>query len=97
MMGRKVFNHMHEELSLLKGELFPRMRLWEEVGHYIDPMALTKVQAVGFLINSLSTILPEVPERKRQRMIKKFERWDPNADTTEEIFKRICGGKSEDT
>ena len=96
-MGRKVFNHLHEELSLLKGELYPRMDLWSEVGHYIDPMTLTKESAVDFLINSLSTLLPEVPEKKRTRMIKKFERWDPNADTPEEIFERICGAKSRDT
>ena len=96
-MGRKVFNHLHEELSLLKGELYPRMDLWSEVGHCIDPMALTKGLAVDFLTSSLSTLLPEVPEKKRTRMIKKFERWDPNVDTPEEIFERICGVKSRDT
>jgi hypothetical protein len=97
MKGRRVFDHLHEELSLLKGEFYPRMALWEEVGHYIDPVTLTRELAVNFLINSLSTLLPEVPEGRRTRMIKRFERWDPEANTTEEIFKRICGGKSEDT
>jgi hypothetical protein len=97
MKGRKVFNHMHEELSLLKGELFPRMRLWEEVGEYYDPMSLTKMDGYNFLANFLSTLLPEVPVEKRQRMLKRFRRWDPNADTPEEIFTRICGGKPQDT
>ena len=94
MGSRKIFDHLHEELSLLRGELFPRMVLWKEVGHRSNPMALTKELAVDFLINSLSTLLPEVPERRRRGMIQRFERWDPNADTPEEVFERICGGES---
>lgn len=95
-MGRKVFDHLHTELSLLKGELYPRMDLWSEVGHYIDPMTLTKELAVDFLINSLSTLLPEVPEKKRTRMIKKLERWDPDADTPDEVMERLCSGWRQD-
>ena len=91
-MGRRVFDHLHVELSLLKGEFLPRMPLWEEVGQITDPMTLTKEQAVDFLTASLSTLLPEVPERKRRRMIRKFQRWDPEADTPEEVFERIWKG-----
>lgn len=96
-MGREVFNHLHEELSLLKGELFPRMELWNLVGQHFDPISLTKDQALAYLFVYSPDSLPEVPAKKIRRMVKRFERWDPEADTPEEIFERICGGKSQDT
>lgn len=96
-MGRKVFNHLHEALSLLKGELYPRMRLWEEVGKYYDPVTLNKMEAYCFFSCFLDTLLPEVPVKKRKAALKKFRRWDPNVNTPDEIMERICGGTSQDT
>ena len=99
-MSRKVFNHLHAEVCLLKGEYISRMELWGEVGELFDPVSITKAQAVAYLCYlsiHAADLLPEVPARKIRRMIKRFERWDPNADTPEEIFKRICGGESRDT
>ena len=101
-LGRKVFNHLYEELSLFRGELFPRMELWNLVGGHYDPITLTKDQAVDFLrfysLDPLhhTSILLGVPVKKVRRMIKRFERWDPNAVTPDEIFERICGGESRD-
>jgi len=82
---------------MLKGEWIPRMRIWNAVGDFYDPMTLNKMEAYIFLVNFLATLLPEVPMKKRQKMLKKFRRWNPNVDTPEEIFTRICGGKSQDT
>lgn len=94
MGNRKIFDHVHEELSLLRGELFPRMELWNSVGEYYNPVTLNKMEAYIFLDNFLATLLPEVPAKKRRQVLKKFRRWDPNATTPEEIFERICGGES---
>jgi len=82
-MGRKVFNHIHAELSLLAGKLIPRMELWGEVGESYDPRTLTKEQALQFLTDKLG------PDSK---VVKSFKRWDPEADTPEEIMERICEG-----
>jgi hypothetical protein len=94
-LGRKVFNHLYEELSLLKGELAPRMELWDAVGELFDPVSLTKGQAEAYLCYlsiHAADLLPEIPERKIRRMLKKFDRWDPEADTPDEVMERICGG-----
>lgn len=85
---RKVFDHLHSELSLLVGKVVPRMRLWEE---FEGPP--TKEIALSFLNERAVKFLPEIPERKLRRLTKSFERWDPKRDTPEEIFARICGQK----
>ena len=94
MGSRKIFDHLHEELSLLKGELFPRMELWNLVGEHYDPSTLNEMEAYTFFSCFLDTLSPEVPVKKRKAALKKFRRWDPNADTPEEVFERICGGES---
>lgn len=75
-MGRRCFDYLHMQLSLLAGENILRMRLWEEVSEVCDPRALTKEQAIERY--------PEVA--------KAFKNWNPNRDTPEEIFERLCGG-----
>ena len=91
MDDRKIFNHLHEELSLAVGEYFPRMSLWEEVWEFTSE-PLTKETALRFLNERAPKLFPDIPEKKLRRLTKRFERWDPNADTPEEIFARICGG-----
>jgi hypothetical protein len=86
-MDRKIFNHLHTELSVLAGKFIPRMDLWEE---FDGPP--TKEIALRFLRERAAQVLQEIPERRLRRLTKRFERWDPNADTPEEIFDRICGG-----
>ena len=85
-MDRKIFNHLHEELSVLVGRLIPRMDLWEE---FDGPP--TKEIALSFLRERTAPVLQDISERKLRRLTKRFERWDPNADTPAEIFSRICG------
>lgn len=80
MSNRKVFDRLHLELSMAKGENIPRMQLWMEVGETCDPRALTKETAME--------LYPEVA--------KALSRWDPDRDTPEEIFERICGGTPEE-
>jgi len=81
----RVFDHLHEELSLAAGRLVPRMDLWEE---FDGPP--TKEIALSFLRERTAPVLQDIPERKLRRLTKRFERWDPNQDTPEEIFARLC-------
>jgi hypothetical protein len=90
MTSRKVFDYLHTELSVLAGKFIPRMDLWEE---FDGPP--TKETALLWLKRSPAQVLQDIPERKLRRLTKRFERWDPNADTPEEIFARICGGWKE--
>lgn len=90
MEDRKVFNHLHEELSVLAGKFIPRMELWEE---FDGPP--TKETALIFLRETVPQVFPEISEKKLRRLTKRFERWDPNRDTPAEIFARICGRKDE--
>ena len=87
MENRRVFDYLHTELSVLAGKFIPRMDLWEE---FDGPP--TKETALLFLKRSPAEVLQDIPERNLRRLTKRFERWDPNADTPEEIFSRICGG-----
>jgi hypothetical protein len=89
--NRKIFNHLHEELSVLAGKFLPRMELWEE---FDGPP--TKETALLFLREGAAQYLPDVPERKIRLLTKRFERWDPNYVTPEEIFARICGKDEQD-
>jgi len=81
-MGRRIFNYLHTELSLLAGKRIPRMELWEEVGEHCDPRALTKEQALRFLTDKLGAASP---------VVKAFRHWDPNRETPEEMMERLCG------
>jgi len=74
--GRKTFDKLHLELSLLAGENVPRMQLWEQVSEFTDPRTLTVEQAV----------------ENYPVVAKAFKHWDPNRDTPEEIMERLCGG-----
>lgn len=85
---RKVFDYVHTELSVLAGKLLPRMDLWEE---FDGPPS--KETALLFLRDGKAQTLQGIPDRQLKRLIKRFERWDPNADTPAEIFARICGQK----
>lgn len=78
--GRKTFDELHVQLSLLAGENIPRMKLWEEVSEFTDPRALTKEQVIEHY--------PAVA--------KAFKHWDPNRDTPEQIMERLCGGTPEE-
>ncbi len=93
MGDRKVFNYLHEELSVLAGRFIPRMSLWEEFDSFASfSVYPSKEIALRFLRDGSAQVLQEIPEKKLRRLTKRFERWDPNADTPEEIFARICGG-----
>jgi hypothetical protein len=85
---RKVFDYLHTELSVLAGKFIPRWDMWEE---FDGPP--TKERALRFLRERAAQVLPDIPEKKLRRLTKRFERWDPDADTPEEIFSRICGIK----
>jgi len=92
MESRKVFDHLHEELSVLAGRFIPRMDLWGEFDAYAHfSVYPTKEIALRFLEDRKAQILQEIPERKLRRLAKRLARWDPDAATPDEIFARICG------
>ena len=93
MEERKVFDYLHTELSVLAGRFLHRMDLWEEFDAF-DCFSVypTRETALRFLSERAAQLFPEIPEKKLRRLSKRFERWDPNADTPEEIFERICSG-----
>ena len=95
-MSRKVFDYLHTELSVLAGKFLPRMDLWDEFDSFAHfDVHPSKEIALRFLREGKAPILQGIPERKLRRLTKRFERWDPDADTPEQIFSRICGGGEE--
>ncbi len=86
MKPRKVFNHLHQELSLMMRLNISRMDLWSEVG---DPMNLTHAQAVTFLEEE-APVLYGHPNLGK--VTEEFKRWNPRVETPEEIMERICTG-----
>ncbi len=95
MENRKIFDYLHTELSVLAGKFIPRMELWEEFDAF-DCFSVypTKEIALRFIRDGKAQVLQEIPEKKLRRLTKRVERWDPNQDTPEEIFARICGGEN---
>lgn len=86
MGTRKVFNHLHQELSMLMRTNISRLELWSQVG---DPMNLTHRQAVAFLEEEAPALYDHP---NLSKMTEKFKRWNPNVDSPEEIMERICAG-----
>jgi hypothetical protein len=86
MVRRKVFNKLHEELSLMRGENQNRYALWTEIaGSGIDPETMTKEQAIEWSFLYLEATIEQI------KLAKVLKRFDPTAITPEEIMARICG------
>ena len=82
--SRRIFHHLHQELSLLVKYNIQRMDLWEQVG---SPMTLTHEEAVKFLEEEA----PHLYDRPGlTKLTAKFKKWNPNVATPEEILTRLC-------
>lgn len=95
MENRKVFNHLHVELSVLAGENISRMELWEAVSKFGDPRHLSKEEALNFLDEGFRFLHdfvahPEsVVATNFDRMLESFKKHDFTIETPEEILERI--------
>ncbi len=85
-MSRRIFNWIHTELSVLVGHFIPRMELWNELGEMFALETLTYEQGLEFLE---SNPLAAMGNGFLSRVIKRYQKWDPNLDTPEEIMERI--------
>jgi hypothetical protein len=81
-MGRKVFNKLHEELSLERNKLYPRYELWQSVGEYgYNPDDLQPDEAANWCRDNGHLTLAG-----------KMRKYNPNLATPEEIMTRIFEG-----
>ena len=83
-MSRKVFNKLHEELSLARNELYSRYQLWISVEEYgYDADNLQPGEAANWC-----------RDNGHLTVAGKIRNYDPNLETPEEIMERIAHGLS---
>jgi hypothetical protein len=81
-MSRRVFNKLHEELSLARNKLYPRYELWQSVGEYgYDADNLQPEEAANWC-----------RDNGHLSLAGKMRKYDPNLQTPEEIMTRIFEG-----
>lgn len=91
---RRVFDHLHVELSVGVGRLVPRYALWlrmREAG--LDPERLTREQALSFCRRHLAVLLGELglvlARRPARRLERELGRFDPGRPTPYERAARV--------
>lgn len=91
---RRVFDHLHAELSVGVGRLVPRYALWlrlREAG--LDPERLSREQALGFCRRHLGAFLAELglalAPRPARRLEREIGRFDPARPTPYERAARV--------
>jgi hypothetical protein len=91
---RRVFDHLHAELSVGVGVVVPRYALWlrlREAG--ADPERLTREQALGFCRRQLPAFLAEqglaLEPRPARRLEREIGRFDPARPTPYERAARV--------
>jgi hypothetical protein len=81
-MSRRVFNKLHEELSLARNELYPRYELWISVGEYgYNQDDLKPSEAANWCRDNGHLTLAG-----------KMSKYNPDLATPEEIMGRIIEG-----
>lgn len=81
-MSRRVFDKLHEELSLARNELYPRYELWQSVGEYgYDAENLQPKEAANWCRDNGHLTLAG-----------KMGTYNPDLDTPEEIMTRMFEG-----
>lgn len=80
-MIRRVFNKLHEEVSLSLGKAYNRYYLWLSVSEYgYDPEDLQPSEASNWCRdNGFLSVAGRMAS------------YDPSIETPEEIMERICG------
>lgn len=96
-MGRRRFDHLVLELSLILGRALPRYPLWlrlHEAG--FDPEELSRDELLAFCGPPLEHFLEErglaLPLRQQRRLARAIDRFDPSLTTPEEHLERLHGG-----
>ena len=96
-MSRRSFDHFHAELSVEIGKLVPRYALWlrlRDAG--LDPDQVATAEVVDFFDAHLDAFLAEeglvLAPRRRTRLRRRLERYDPAIPTPYETMQRIFGG-----
>jgi len=91
---RRVFDHLHAELSVEVGRVVPRYALWlalREAG--LDPEQLTREQALGFCRRHLAVLLAglglALAPRPARRLERELGRFDPARPTPYERAARL--------
>lgn len=90
---RRVFDHLHAELSVGVGRVVPRYPLWlrlRDLG--LDPERLTPVEAVAFCRSGIDGLLRELgltlAPRPARRLVRELGRFDPTLPTPSERLAR---------
>ena len=78
---RKVFNKLHEALSLHLDYNFPRFQLWNWVAEDYSPREMTVQDAEAWC-----------RENKFYELADEMSKYDPDLETPDEIFDRIIDG-----
>jgi hypothetical protein len=78
-MSRRVFNKLHEELSLAAGSLVPRWPLYQEI------------QSSGFDPEDMSPEEASVwcGDNGHSKVARKMRRYNPDLETPEEVMERL--------
>lgn len=93
-MRRRVFDHLHAELSVGVGRVVPRYALWLRLrAGGVDPERLTREQALGFCRRELAAFLGEqglaLAARPARRLEREIGRFDPARPTPYERVARV--------
>lgn len=91
---RRVFDHLHAELSVGVGRVVPRYALWLRLGEGgLDPERLTREQALAFCRLQLAGWLTELglslASRPARRLEREIDRFDPSRPTPYERAARV--------
>lgn len=98
----KVFDYLHQELSLAANKLVPRYELWTAMAlQDAHPMfELTSEKAAQFLAQGTGKFLEKLREqvgaKEWGRLVKRVHQFNPDIDTPEEVMKRLCDGTSKE-
>ncbi len=93
----KVFDHLHQELSLALDRPVSRFELWISMaGQGAHPLSsLTPEQAARYLETGTSKVLDQgrrtLGAKKWAKLVERVSRFDPESQTPEEIMERLCG------
>lgn len=97
----KVFDYVHQELSLVVGKLVSRYELWtamalQDAHPLFNP---TSKKAADFLAYGegrlLSGLRRQVGEKRWNELVDQVRNFDPEQDTPEKIMERLCSGTYE--
>jgi len=94
----KVFDYLHQELCMTMGKPVPRYGIWTSMALQDAHPAfdLTPEKAANYLENGTGKILDQcrktAGEKKWAKLVARVRKFNPDQDTPEEVFTRLCKG-----